>query len=1224
MKYSELIHFDAIEEIVKFNLLDKANYRQSLVRDFVFSKTYEDIVIPEICRQLDYTSQAETFGLQIVGNYGTGKSHLMSLFSLIAEDPALLDGLTNDNVKQSLKAIAGKYKVVRFELGTSEELWRVICFQIDKALQSWGINYSIADDNQPDMYKDKLDRMMAQFEVAFPDKGLMIVIDEMLSYLKGRSGSDQLNRDLAVIQALGEKSDRTKFRMVFGVQEMIYKAPEFQFASEMLQKVNTRYRPITITNQDVKFVVQQRLLRKDEMQKDRIRAHLNRFTSFFTDMHANFEDYVNLFPVNPSFFENFQQIKVGNQREVLKTLSKKFEALKDQDVPDTHPGLICYDHYWDDLNIPAMMSNPDVQRVSEIMAIIHQKIDENFIDGRAKKASLAHRIANACAVKILQDNLSKTNGVRVDNLVDDLCYLDDTCADRSLLNDIINNVAELVVSATDGQYFEKNENNQEFHIRIEGGVNYEQKIKDFISTMSDDAKDSHFFNFLVEYLPIVEKAYRSGFNIFRHSINWKSHKTMLDGYIFMGHPSERSTTQPQQNFYIYFMPIFNASNLIHGNEPDSIYIYFNDVSSEMKELVQLYASAEALNASVDSSQKPFYEEYKKRYGQKLIPIFQRDFTQRMKVLYQGNSQPLSPQMMRGYSKEQIISDIASELLENYFCQKLPNHPSFTLLNTPITSNNRDTMLKGARQKIADPNSSNHDGEAILAGLCLLKDNQLSIDTCIYAQSIKRKLDSKGVGQVLNRDEILHQFYVGWMQDWRSNDYDLDADYEFLVLATMVALGEIEIAYPGGKTINAANLKDIINLPKDSSYSFTHLCAPKDMNVSAVRELFLSVLGKDLTSQINNPEIYAELIAQSRQLAEEATKMKSDIANGIYVENEEVLSDIEASYIQQKLVELSDFCDKLPTYASPAKMRNLPMTAEDIKRVTDVKKEMRRIKRIMQIVEELRPRVSYLSQALQYMTEETMKGEVEYAIEKLKDVICELDDEQKLNNYRIELDTLMGLYADWYLGEYNRLHINNFQYTEKQRIINSNEKRVCDIICGVDHNKEYFPISSQYASWTKKTASLILRDDKVTRDAILRSPYQGFNPVQFVGQTLPDIACLREELQNIYDTIDESLHQILNDEMLLANKDILDPNEQQLLQRFKDNGEQLSPNNAERLMEIVGKLHKGINRIEITVDSIRQILNRPMSPEEAIKAFRQYIDSVVGGNNADNNTRIIIK
>ena len=618
MKYKDLIQFEPINEVVKFDRLQSDDYRKSLVRNFVFSQTYEKTIIPELCKNLDYTASYDTYGLQIVGNYGTGKSHLMSLFSLVAENADYLPLVQSDCARQVLGNIAGKYMIIRFELGNDDELWNIVAYQVDRQFKEWGINFSLAAEPKEKSYTERLSLMMAHFEETFSDKGLMIVIDEMLSYLKGRATDDRLNRDLAVLQALGQMSDHSKFRMVFGVQELIYNTPQFQFAADMLGRVNDRFRQISITKQDVQFVVQQRLLHKTEAQKQTIRQHLSKFTEFFTDMHAKLDDYVNLFPVNPSFFENFQQIRIGkSQREVMKTLTKKFEAILDNDVPESQPGLICYDHYWDDLNVPAMMTEPDVRRVSEIMETVHQKIDENFTGARQKKAALAHRIANACAVKILQDSLDKTNGVSAENLVDDLCHLDSGCMDRDFLLDTISTTAKQIVTATVGQYFEKNDTNQEYHLRIEGGVNYEQKIKDYISTMTEDKKDQHFFNFLVEYLPIDTEQYRREFKIFRHRIDWKSHKTMLDGYIFMGNPSERSTTQPQQNFYIYFMPIFNKANIKCSDESDSVYVRLDKVSDEMKELLELYAAAEEQIASVDSSQKPFYQQFKKRYEYKL-------------------------------------------------------------------------------------------------------------------------------------------------------------------------------------------------------------------------------------------------------------------------------------------------------------------------------------------------------------------------------------------------------------------------------------------------------------------------------------------------------------------------------------------------------------------------------------------------------------------------------
>jgi hypothetical protein len=84
----------------------------------------------------------------------------------------------------------------------------------------------------------------------------------------------------------------------------------------MLGRVNERYVDLTIQKEDVQFIVQQRLLQKNEHQKADIRKHLSQFTSMFPNLNNNLETYVNLFPVHPSYFENFSLIRIGkSQRE---------------------------------------------------------------------------------------------------------------------------------------------------------------------------------------------------------------------------------------------------------------------------------------------------------------------------------------------------------------------------------------------------------------------------------------------------------------------------------------------------------------------------------------------------------------------------------------------------------------------------------------------------------------------------------------------------------------------------------------------------------------------------------------------------------------------------------------------------------------------------------------------------------------------------------------------
>lgn len=1223
MKYKDLIKFEPINEVVKFDRLGESDYRSSLIRNFVFSDAYANTIIPEICRNLDYTSTEDTFGLQIVGNYGTGKSHLMSLFSLIAEDKDFLSLVNDTRAQRVLKNIAGKYKVIRFELGNDDELWKIICYQIDKNLKEFGVDYKLADDDSQDSYYQKLARMMAQFEAKYPDKGLMVVIDEMLSYLMGRSDSAKINRDLAVLQALGQMSDHSRFRMVFGVQEMIYVVPELQFAADMLNHVNARFRQIEITQQDVQFVVQKRLLAKNDDQKHAIQQHLSKFEEFFPDMHARIDTYVELFPVHPSFFSNFQLIKIGqSHRDVLKTLTRKFEEILEHDVPENKPELICYDSYWKDLQSSEMQIYPDISRVNGIMQTIHSKIDENFTGARLPKAALAHRIADACAIKILQESLDKTNGATAETLVDDLCHLDETCFNREFLVEHIKTTATQIITATVGQYFEMNSQEQ-FHLRIEGGVNYEQRIKDFAQTMSPAAKDGYFYNFLAEFLPIEEEQYRPQFKIYRHRLTWTSHKTMLDGYIFMGTPEERSTTHPEQHFYIYFMPIFGSDARHDGVEPDSVYFHLDKLGDEFKELISLYGSACSLKDSVDSSQQGFYNTYKQRYADKLKPLFDQQFRQKCEVIYQGELQTISPQMMTGASKIDIVSNIASTLLEDNFNQKLPDFPKFTLLSQPMSMTNRVAMLRLARQRIVN-NSSSHDGDAILAGLGLLKDNQLSIENSIYAQNVKQMLDDKGPGQVLNRSELLEQF---WEQTWLSRDYHIDADLEFVVLSAMVALGHIEIHWPGGKNINAGNLGEIVAMPANLFYEFTHVSHPRGMNVAAVRELLLGILGRDLTTQLENPAIYAEMVEKARDISSRAVTMAHNIQGGISLEGVDLLTMTEAHDLGQRLTVLSRTCDQSQQYNTPARMRNIrpEWTQEQLQRVFACKSEIKRMEELLQFRSELQTPVNYLKQALRCMVTDEQKSKVNDILDKLPQIIEHRDSRQQVDAYKAELNKLIEEYADWYLDQYNKMHLTALDAGRKNRILDSPHKHTLDSICGADHAHDYIMVCDQYNQWCNKMSQLTQVESYVTRDAILQSPFVGgFNPSMYQGSALPSLNDLQTELDEMYDAADDTLRATFNDPAIVANvDDVLLDADKDLLNRYTNGAEELSTGNARRLMEVLQKLQRGIRRIEISMQDLRTRLGHASAPRDAKRAFNAFIDEVTAGYDED-NVRIIIK
>lgn len=1219
MKYKELINFEPITEVVQFGQTGKEDYQKDLVKSFSFSEAFRDNLIPLMVKNLDFNRTGETFGLQVVGNYGTGKTHLMSLVSIIAENEKLLDLVSDEKPKEDLKSIAGKFKVLRFELGGTESLWDFIAFRIENYFKEIGVIFSF-DGHGPITYEQKLKKMMAEFEDKFPDKGFLIVIDEMLSHLRGRSASDKLAQDLQVLQAFGQCSNSSKMKFMFGVQVELFKESSFQTQSTMLSQVSDRYKVIEILKEDVAFIVKSRLLNKTEHQKQKIKEHLEPYFKFFADMHGRMQEYVDLFPVHPSYFENYEKIKIGkSQRQILKTISGQFSSILENEIPNDNPGLLTFDMYWDDIQKSQdLLSIPNVKTIRGIIEIIYDKIESHFTQGRAKDKALARRISNACAIKILQFDLNKKNGCTAENLVDDLCLTDKNATDREFLVVAIENVANQLIKATSGQYLDLNTDNSEYFLRTEGGINYDQNIVVYADQMTDSQKDDYFFKFLELNLPIDHNPFRPFFKIWQHTLEWKSHKTYRDGYIFFGNPNEKSTTHPIQHFYMYFMPIFDNSKKTRNHFEDEVYFIFDGLSEEFKKTLTLFGAALALESSANTTLAVIYKQKAEDLNKQARFIFDKEYIQITKVDYLGKELPLNgyPITGTGFTKEQIFSNVASIVFESWFEDERPNYPKFTQLNASVAKDNFDRLVKQALLKIANPDQANRDGEGILSGLGLWVPGMLDYSHSPYAKSLLELLKAKGEGMVLNRDEIID--YVDKSDNlWLSQDFKIEAELEFVVMATLAALGDIEITLNSGKSINSSNLNELKDIQKQDFYSFTHIKQPKGLNLAALKVMFVGMLGRDLSNQLKDTSTYTYLVSAANEWAKRTVTLLNKVQGGFIFQGIEIISTDEAAKYRRDFTAFSGFCDKLANFTSEAKIKNFSFTVDDLNRIIPTKIEVEKVENKLAEVALLHIDISYLQQCKQYITETTFKDEITNAINQLATVLS-TSDAIKLEAYKTELNKYKEQYAKWYLALYLKHRISEADNIEKHALIDSDNKAICDILKEAD-----FLSTGQYAQWLEKINKLQPADSKVNKALILTAPYQDFNPIDFEGAQLLSVKQLKTDLTELVSQWTTTLKDTLDDPMVKKKIDLLDQALQILLSDFKDDKIKIEKDNALRIRNAIMDLHKGLEKVEVSIEGMKATFNKPLTPDEAIDAFRAYIDQVAKGKERD-KIRIILK
>ncbi len=142
MKYEDLIQFEPIESVIQLREADEASDARRLVETFVISDRMAELLTGLVFQQLQFDKPADNKGLLIVGNYGTGKSHLMALISAIAEHTELAAAATNESVAKKADSIAGRFKVLRAEIGsTTMTLRDIICQSIEERLGEMGVDY---------------------------------------------------------------------------------------------------------------------------------------------------------------------------------------------------------------------------------------------------------------------------------------------------------------------------------------------------------------------------------------------------------------------------------------------------------------------------------------------------------------------------------------------------------------------------------------------------------------------------------------------------------------------------------------------------------------------------------------------------------------------------------------------------------------------------------------------------------------------------------------------------------------------------------------------------------------------------------------------------------------------------------------------------------------------------------------------------------------------------
>jgi predicted ATPase len=1244
MKYNELIKFDPIETVVQLRDADESSAAKQLVKNYVISDEMADRLVNLVIPQLQFDVPMDNKGLLIVGNYGTGKSHLMSIISSLAENKSLLGEISNESVADAATQIAGKFKVIRTEIGaTTMSLRDILVTQMEESLEQMDVEYTFPSANTISSHKGAFENMMDAFGRDYPDQGLLFVVDELLDYLRTRK-DQELILDLNFLREVGEVCKDLRFRFISGVQEAIFDSPRFAFVADSLRRVKDRFEQVLIARNDVKYVVAQRLLKKSPDQMVKIREHLTPFAKFYSNMNERMDEFVRLFPIHPDYIDTFERVTVVEKREILKTISASMKKVIDSDVPTEDTGLIAYDSYWKTLiNNPSFRTIPEIRDVIECSNVLESRINSAFT--RPQYKPMALRIIHALSVhRLTMGDIHAKLGPAPQELRDTLCLYESMIAelggdelDKDLLGHV-ETVLREIHKTVSGQFISANPDNGQYYLDLQKTDDFDALIDRRAETLDDAQLDRYYYEGLKRVMEYQDTAtYVTGYKIWEHELEWLERKAARTGYLFFGAPNERSTVTPPRDFYLYFVQPFDVPRFKDEKKSDELFFRLSGNDEAFDTILKSYAAALDLAQTSSGHAKSTYESKANGFLRELVKWLQAHMGNAFEVTYQGRSKPLTDwgkdkniRELAGLSSHDtinfrdLINTISGICLETHFEESAPEYPKFSI---KITGNNRVQATQDALRAIAGQ-SRTKQATAILDAMELLDGEKLDPYASKYANYILDLFKAKGHGQVVNRNEIL--------QDDHGLEYvnpalmRLEPEWTVVILASLVYSGDIVLAVTG-KKFDATALQSLSATSLDELINFKHLEQPKEWNLPALKTLF---------ETLGLPPGNAQLITQGKdepvqtlqqaigKIVKDLVMAQQSIREGLSFWGTDLIAASGMASSLEQLESAKSFFESLQVYTTPGKLKNFRFSPQDIKQHDVALTHLEALYTLKGFVSTHAELASWLSTA-----EAVLPDEHEW-IDRLKavkaDVLSMLQNiniatlKTKSSEITSKLKSLKKDYIQIYMSLHTKSRLNANEDKQKAQLLSDKRLHTLQFLANIDlmPRQQLSDLQDRLAGIK---SCFHLSEQELQSSPVC--PHCNFRPslepaTASGGQQLTQID---NELDALLESWTQTIINNLEDPMTQANIELLADDEKVLINAFVTSKE--LPGMVDSMfVQSIKEVLSGLVKVSIKQGDIQKAIQSgggAATPDEIKKRFDDYIDELTRGQDPA-KVRVVIE
>ncbi|MCM1566961.1 MAG: DUF6079 family protein [Dehalobacter sp.] len=1247
IKYGDLFQLNPIETIIKLTHADEQSEAKRLVSSFVvtpsLAKSFIDVILP----QLTFSKDHEKKGIFVVGNYGTGKSHVMSFVSILAENAGLLDHVMDPDIRNEFVAIAGKYIVRRTEIGGSQmNLYGIVTHELSMVAKQLGFSFEWQPLGQIVNVKEEFRRFMQAFEDYHPTKGLLLVIDELLHYLETRD-DQALQLDLSVLRAIGEFCDESRFVFIAGLQQALFNNPRFSFVAKSVNRVKQRFEDLLIVDRNVFELAEQYLFRKTGQQRDQIRDLLKSQFRLFEKVAPDIERFISVFPAHPNFIDEFQRVHVVERREILTTLTREARVLLDTEVDPANLILITTDKYWPYVeNDESLNTNQTVKTLKKHVATICHRIEDGFGLKEDKKAAV--RLINALAVnRMTTANPTDPVGLTSIELKNNLLWRTSIpIDDAEFLTGAAKRLLELTRSVNNGQFLAVAENSGQYYIDPSRDKDYEQDIRNYSKTLSREVLQRYLNEIVLRTLLLDAVAPVQEGRLWDYALLWPDNNVERPGWLFFGFPNQRSTAYPPRDFYIFFIP----SKRITGREDncpdnvDEVYCFLEDFPAakiDRDEALRLsddaqdtyldklayYAAARELQSNSAGLDRQGYEQEAKRKLERIVEEFHSHVGQWISLRFNGQKRTLeqwiteqAPARLNAPLRSQIDA-LTQGLLRAHFENKYPDYPIFT---ERIYENTRSAAAISAIEIICGVGQKTAQGKSVLRALALMDGDLLTAEKSPWLKLIMERLEGLPPGQVLNQSDLFEKreeriWLVGTC---------LEAEWVHVTIAAGIEAGFLVVIGPNNQKYDATVLKMFYQNIR-TWQDIIRIARPASVPIQTWHKLF-KVLGCNV-GLLANPASYAEAIQvfQTRltEIIPRLVELSAKLPQTLQLASEPARQSI--TNFTARLEDSKNKFEPLQSFNSRAKMVNLRLDDNEIATLRQATEDLTTAEQLNDFITEQRPYLSAIERYKQiHASDETFVSTLMNMEMQLNDVYCQ-PDRLKDQNEKDQLTLSIRNSTNKAFALYRHLHKQHSLDTNgdqrKRRLLEGPQlKRLNKLVnisvinrAGLDSLRQDLAVLGRHHACT---------DEELLSSPTGLCPTTKFDPRILISDipALERLTCCEAQAVNLENEWTAQLLRELEDPAVQNSLLLVYGEEVQRISDFRA-AKRLPDTVDDIFINAINTVLRGLRRRTVSSKNFAESVlgGAPLRPEEVRKRFDKWLESQIGQEKPE-TVRIVLE